>query len=128
MLHENESGTLQGYAVDAADEAALRKAIELAVDYRGDVTITRRSDGQAIEGYIFDSRRDRETGELVVRMIPRNTDDRISVSLSDIASLKFTGKDTASGKTFENWIRKYAEKKLAGERASIESEPLDDDE
>ena len=31
----------------------------------------------------------------------------------------------AEGKTFENWVRRYAEKKLAGETASIESEELE---
>ncbi len=33
----------------------LRQALELAFDYRGDVTITRK-DGARVEGYIFDRR------------------------------------------------------------------------
>ena len=60
-------------------------------------------------------------------MIPKNSDDRLAIPQSDIASLSFTGKDTASGKSFETWIKKYAEKKLAGEAANIESESLDQD-
>jgi hypothetical protein len=39
--------------------------------------------------------------------------------------LCFTGKDAAAGKTWENWMRRYAEKKLKGEAADIESETLD---
>jgi hypothetical protein len=44
------------------------------------------------------------------------------VALRDIRTLAFTGKDAASGKTWDNWVRRYAAKKLAGEAASIESE------
>ena len=118
---------LQGWAVDSSSAEGLHQAIDLALDYRGDVTIDRKSTGQAVEGYIFDCRKPAagKTGETVVRLIPKNSDERVAIPLSDIASLRFSGKDTASGKSFETWIRKYAEKKLAGEKASIESEPLD---
>jgi LAS superfamily LD-carboxypeptidase LdcB len=39
--------------------------------------------------------------------------------------LEFTGKDTAAGKTWENWVRRYVEKRLAGEQANIDAEVLD---
>jgi len=116
---------LQGFAIDSADPDALRRAIDLAFDYRGDVTIERTSSRQIVEGYLFDRRVDPTTSEMIVRLIPKDSDERVAIPLSDIGSLRFSGKDTASGKTFENWIRKYAEKKLAGEKASIESESLD---
>ena len=57
-------------------------------------------------------------------MLPANADARITVALADIRRLTFSGKDAASGKSWENWLRRYAAKKLAGEAASIESEPL----
>ena len=47
-----------------------------------------------------------------------------SPQIASIKSLAFTGKDAASGKSWESWIRRYAEKKLAGEAANIESEAL----
>lgn len=122
-------GDLQGSSVDGSDATALREAVELALHYRGDVTITRRSNALPIEGYIFDCQHAAGAGKadanLVIRMIPRDTDDRVRIPFSDIATLAFTGKDTASGKSFENWIKKYAQKKMAGEVASIESESLD---
>ncbi len=124
MSASNTTEDLQGRTVDASDPQALRQAIEQAFNYRGDVTIA-RCNGESIEGYIFDRHTDKRNGELVLRIIPRNSDDRIVVPMADIAALSFTGKDTASGKSFETWIRKYAEKKLAGESASIESESLD---
>lgn len=121
------TGNLQGLEAHASDPAALQEAIELAFHYRGDVTVIRKSTGSPLEGYLFDRTVDRASGELVIRLIPKDSDDHLSVRMSDIATLKLTGKDTASGKSFENWIRKYAQKKLAGETASIESESLDEE-
>lgn len=115
---------IQGFVADSSNPPLLRRAVDLAFDYRGDVTVTRAS-GQAIEGYVFDRHADKASGDIIVRMIPKDSDMRVAIPLSDISRIAFTGKDTASGKSFENWIRKYAQKKLAGEAASIESEPLD---
>ena len=116
---------LEGWSPALADEAGLREALDKAFDYRGDVTITLR-DGGSIEGYVFDRR---ATGaslaECCVRLIPKDRDDKVSVRYSEIAGLAFTGRDTAAGKSFETWVRKYFDKKAAGEKASIESEALD---
>jgi hypothetical protein len=116
----------QGIVVDATEPEQLRKAIALALDYRGDVTITRRSSGESIEGYIFDRTDGPTPIEAAIRIIPRNRDERITVRCDDIARIQFTGRDTAAGKSFETWMKKYVAKKLAGEQASIESEPLDE--
>ncbi len=123
--HTGETPVAQGYSADASDQAALRRAIDLAFDYRGDVTITRKSSPQPIEGYLFDRRIDRDSGNVTLRMIASGSGERIAIPLSDIERLAFTGRDTASGKSFETWVKKYVEKKLAGEKASIESESLD---
>jgi hypothetical protein len=118
---------LQGWIVDSSRPDVLRQALEQALDYRGDITIARKSSAAAIEGYIFDIKAAKAAGgEITVRLVPRNSDEHIAIPFSDIASLSFTGKDTASGKSFETWIKKYAEKKLAGEKANIESESLDE--
>jgi hypothetical protein len=117
---------MQGMVVDAGDEPQLRHAIDLAFDYRGDVSITRKSSGETIEGYVFDRRSKPSLADSIVRIIPGNGTPRIAFPYSDIASLKFTGRDTAAGKSFETWMKKYVQKKLAGESASLESEPLDE--
>ena len=46
---------LEGSVPTLATPEELRKAMEQAFDYRGDVLITRK-DGIKIEGYIFDRR------------------------------------------------------------------------
>lgn len=108
-----------------ADDDGLRDAILRAVDFRGDVTVT-RTDGSIIEGFAFDARMG-EDGDGTISLLPSDGSDRVSVSIRSIRRLAFTGKDAASGRSWENWLRRYAERKLAGEAASIECEPLGPD-
>jgi hypothetical protein len=116
--HENLEGAIPSVATD--DE--IRGALEKAFDYRGDVTITRK-DGSAIEGYIFDRRSNGKTlADCFVRLFPKDRDEKVSVSYGEIARLAFTGRDTAAGKSFETWVKKYREKKAAGEK-NIQLEP-----
>ncbi len=114
---------MQGLRADVSDPDRLEAVIALAVDYRGDVTITRNSTGEVIEGYVFDS--GRRDGSLFLRIMPRDSDERIRIAAADIAKLELTGRDTAAGKSFETWVKKYIQKKMAGEEASIHSEPLE---
>ena len=103
---------------------ALLKALESAFDYRGDVTVT-LVNGAVIEGYIFDRVRGATLDASYVRLLGPASDEKIRIAFSDIAGLAFSGRDTAAGKTFEAWIKRYIEKKMAGEKASIESDALD---
>ncbi len=121
----NKIAARQGVVVDASDPERLHHALQLSLDYRGDITVTRRSNGLEIEGYLFDRVIGATPGDTVIRMIPTNGDDRVTIPVDDIEQLQFTGRDTAAGKSFETWMKKYVEKKLAGEAAEIESESLD---
>jgi len=116
---------LEGWIPQLATEEEIRMALEKAFDYRGDVTITRK-DGAKIEGYLFDRRTAATLKDSVVRLYPKNSNEKISISYADIAALAFTGRDTAAGKSWEAWMKKYAQKKAAGEKnIALEPEPLD---
>ena len=79
-----------------------------------------------MEGYLFDRRTGATLRDSVVRLYPKNSNEKISISYSDIAALAFTGRDTAAGKSWEAWMKKYAEKKAAGEKGlSLHPEPLE---
>jgi len=118
FAHENLEGQIPSLATD--DE--IRDALEKAFDYRGDVTITRK-DGSAVEGYLFDRRSNGKTlSDCFVRLFPKDRDEKISISYAEISRLVFSGKDTAAGKSFETWVKKYREKKAAGEK-NIQLEP-----
>ncbi len=122
FAHEN----LEGWIPPMANENEVREALEKAFDYRGDVTITLK-DGGKVEGYIFDRRSDGAgLAACVVRLFPKDRDEKVAVRYDDIARLEFTGRDTAAGKSFETWVKKYWEKKKAGEKnIQIEPEKLD---
>lgn len=116
---------LEGWIPPLASEEEIRQALEKAFDYRGDVTITKK-DGTKIEGYLFDRRSAPTLQDSIVRLYPKNSDQKISIPYADIAALAFTGRDTAAGKSWEAWMKKYAAKKAAGEKnIALQPEPLD---
>jgi hypothetical protein len=116
---------LEGWVPELAGEEDVRQALEKAFDYRGDVTITRK-DGSKVEGYIFDRRTGKSLADSAVRLFPKDADKKISIPYSDIAAVVFSGRDTAAGKSFEAWVRKYWEKKAAGEKnIGIQAEALE---
>lgn len=116
---------LEGWVPELATDDELCAALEHAFDYRGDITITKKN-GHKIEGYIFDRRTGATLAQSFVRLIPSNSREKISIAYSDIAALTFSGRDTAAGKSWEAWVRKYWEKRTAGETGiQIEPEKLE---
>jgi len=119
--HEN----LEGWIPTLASEDEIRAVLEKAFDYRGDLTITLKS-GEKIEGYLYDRKLGRTLGDSLARVMPKDKPGRKNIRYSEIAALAFTGKDTAAGKSFDAWVKKYQEKKAAGEtNIGIDADPLD---
>ena len=117
---------LEGWVPSVAGDGEVRAALEKAFDYRGDVTITRK-DGSQVEGYVFDRRAGATLADCYVRLLPKDGGgENVRVCYADVARLEFTGRDTAAGKSFETWVKKYREKKAAGEKdIRIEPEKLE---
>lgn len=116
---------LEGWIPTLATPEETRDALEKAFHYRGDVTVTRK-DGTRIEGYVFDRRSGATLDDSVVRLFPKDSVEKITVRYSEIAALAFSGRDTAAGKSWEAWVKKYWQKKKAGEKnIAIEPESLD---
>ncbi len=114
---------LETTRVESANTAAFEEALVAACGFRGDVTLELK-DGSAIEGYVFDLKRTKAAPH-AVRILPKDGRGRQTIEQSNIQTLCFTGKDAAAGKSWENWMRRYAQMKLKGEAAGIESEPLE---
>src|ERR1700721_2642190 len=112
---------LEGWIPPLATQDEICGAREKAFDYRGDVTITLKN-GTQVEGYIFDRQNGPTLAESHVRVFPKNFDAKLSIPYSEIQALAFTGRDTAAGKSWEAWLRKYWERKPAG-RHNIQREP-----
>ncbi len=116
---------LQGWIPQLATEADIRAVIEKAFDYRGDVTVTRKG-GSQITGYLFDRRIGKTLNDSVIRLMLPTGNERPSIPYSEVAGLAFTGRDTAAGKSYEAWVKKYWEKREKGEKnISIEPEALE---
>ena len=110
-----ERENLEGWIPQLASDEEVRAALEKAFDYRGDITITLKS-GEKVEGYIFDRRSGKTLADSLVRLYPKSGNQKLSIAYADIAAVAFTGKDTAAGKSWEAWMKKYQEKKAAGEK------------
>ncbi len=121
-----ERETLQGWIPSLASDDELREALEKAFDYRGDVTITRK-DGTKFEGYIFDRVSGKTLESSFVRLLPKDSNQRVKIGYAEIAALAFSGRDTAAGKSWEAWVKKYWEKKASsGENLSLQPESLEE--
>src|SRR5262249_21568613 len=116
---------LHGWIPELATESDIRAVIEKAFDYRGDVTVTQK-DNRQVTGYLFDRRIGRTLSDSVIRLILATSKERPSIPYSEIAAIAFTGRDTAAGKSYEAWVKKYWEKREKGEKnISIEPEALE---
>lgn len=103
----------QGFRWEGDDAEALRTVLEAAFDYRGDVTLRLR-DGGELTGYL--SNRDQEAPEPYVMLLPADGGPRQRVLYSAICGVAFTGRDTAEGKSWQNWLRRYQARKEAEAR------------
>src|SRR5581483_6399753 len=126
VMEGREREQLEGWIPSLASDEEIRQALEKAFDYRGDVTLTLRN-GDVVHGYVFDRRTGATLRDSAVRVIPSDQRTKLTISYSDIAALAFTGRDNAAGRTFDAWVKKYWEKKAAGEKnIGIEAEKLED--
>jgi len=94
--------------------------VDVAFDYRGDVTLELTS-GEKIEGYIFN--RNASASLPVLQLFPKDQAGTRVVPYADIATIAFTGEDTASGKSWEAWVKKKeSERKAEAEQSKAEAQ------
>src|SRR5258708_1402310 len=110
-----ERENLEGWIPQLAGDEEIRLALEKAFDYRGDITITLKS-GEKVEGYIFDRRTGGSLSDSIVPLYPNTGNQKLSLSYCDIPAVAFTRRDTPAGRSLEAWMKKYNEKKAAGEK------------
>jgi hypothetical protein len=101
--HISEPGSLEGRVFRPATEAELFEAVELAFDYRGDVTLE-LSSGETVLGYLF-NRSVTEHGS-TIEVIPAKGGPTSVIPYAEVRSIAFSGEDTANGKSWEAWVAK----------------------
>ena len=104
--------TLEGWVPQINDYMSLQEVVEFAFDYRGNTTVV-KGDGSEIVGYIFN--RNSEAPEPFIQLFDERGDGPFNIPYRDIATIKFTGKDTAAGNSWKAWVeRREKEKALRG--------------
>jgi hypothetical protein len=104
--------TLEGWVPQINDYMSLQDVVEFAFDYRGNTTVV-KGDGSEIVGYIFN--RNSDAPEPFIQLFDERGDGPFNIPYRDIATIKFTGKDTAAGNSWKAWVeRKEKEKALRG--------------
>ena len=117
--HGPEAQSLEGRIFRPANPKELAEAVEQAFDYRGDITLTLAS-GATIEGYLFN--RTPTGSRPFLQMFPKGQSDERMIEYADIVSIAFSGKDTASGKSWESWVeKKESQRRAEAEQAAAEA-------
>jgi hypothetical protein len=100
--------SLEGWEPEPGPDLPLARIVELAFDYRGNVTVARR-DGTELYGYVFN--RDTDTPAPYLEMFDAEGGGPYRIAYAEVRTIRFTGKDTAAGKSYAAWLaRKQAEK------------------
>jgi hypothetical protein len=114
----SDPNSLEGQVIRPTNAAELAEAVERAFDYRGDVTLE-LADGQEIEGYVFNREADHQG---LVQVFPKLDSEVRTVRYSDIAAIRFSGKDTASGNSWEAWVtKKDAQRRAEADKAAADA-------
>jgi len=111
-------GSLEGRVFRPTSQQDLAEAIDLAFDYRGDVTLELTS-GESVAGYLFN--RDAAGSEPWIELFPAADPVPRKIAYANIASLAFTGEDTANGRSWETWVSKK-ESERRDEAARVEAD------
>lgn len=105
-----EPRSLQGRAFQPATPAEVAEAIELAFDYRGDVTV-QLSSGESVEGYIFN--RYSNASQSFLQLFTKGESGAREVPYDEVVTIAFSGEDTASGNSWEAWVTKKESQRRA---------------
>jgi hypothetical protein len=97
--------SLEGWVPEPRNAEEFAHVVEQAFDYRGDVTVVLR-DGTEHEGYVFNRRDDVDAP--YIEMMLSGRDDAVSIRYDAIRTIRFTGKDTAAGKSYAAWLERKA--------------------
>ncbi len=113
------NGSLEGRVFRPASAAEIAEAIDLAFDYRGDVTIELRA-GESLKGYIYN--RLAAGAHPVIEMFPADNPAPRQIPYAEIVSIAFTGADTASGNSWEAWaLKKDSERRAEADRVEADA-------
>ncbi len=93
---EAESGPTLGWSAPASPES-----LRVAFEYRGDVTLLLDDDSR-VEGYLSNLTED------ALRLWCRGETTQLEIPTRHVKHVHLSGRDTASGKSWQTWVKKQA--------------------
>jgi len=105
-----EEKSLEGWVPVIGPDLSLVQVIDMAFDYRGNVTIVKR-DGAELVGYLYN--RDATAKEPFLQLFDEEGNGPFKLRYSEIRDVRFTGRDTAAGKSWDAWVARKQQDKIA---------------
>ncbi len=99
---DSSEQSLQGAVLRPRSEQELLKGIELAFGYRGDIALELKS-RESVHGYLCN--RVLDGPDSYVEMLQPDRSEPRKIPCDEIHAFHFTGQDTASGESWEAWVR-----------------------
>lgn len=112
--------SLEGWTPEAGGELSLAQIVDLAFDYRGNVTLVMQ-DGTERAGYIFN--RDARATEPFLQMLDEEGKGPITLSYAQVRTIRFSGRDTAAGTSWKAWVDRREAAKRAGAVSASDPDP-----
>jgi hypothetical protein len=102
-----EAPSLEGWEPGPGEDLPLARIVDLAFDYRGNITVVRQ-DGSQLEGYVFN--RDAEARAPYLQLFDAQGEGPITIPYAEVRTIRFTGRDAAAGRSYAAWLaRRRAE-------------------
>jgi hypothetical protein len=95
--------SLEGWDPSDEDGVTLVELVDHAFVYRGDVSLE-TVDGRTIVGYLFN--RDTAVSTPFAEVMETETGARLRFPYAQIRTIRFTGRDTAAGQSWDAWQRR----------------------
>lgn len=101
----SDERTLEGWVPEIGEGATLDEVVDLAFDYRGDVTVV-TADGREIVGFVYS--RERDVAEPYLKMF-EPAGASLTLRYAEVRAIRFSGKDAAAGRSYEAWRHRKAQ-------------------
>ena len=105
----------QGWTPEIGPGLTLAEVVDEAFDYRGNTTIVRR-DGAEVVGYVFN--RNAAVPDPYLQYFDEAGEGPFTLRYAEIATIKFTGRDTAAGNSWKAWVERRERERAEAARAS----------